>query len=487
MAEGDISQKYTNWNTTDFNLSDSSVYSSKNVDNSNAIVPEAQPVSPSAIDFSQRNTSTTKSYNPGYSFDPNRLRKREESKSLGNGSIGFNKDREEISFSSSYAPSQGTNITTLTSKDDEEDKKPNMAKKRVMETVKLVVVLICMAMGITAAVVLATQYGDPPPETQRQVQPKKFDCVLNSSGMAKTGRLKFNSSIVITCDYEENMNIVNSSIIMEFTPKYYFVPSQDKIEINSTLQSIPFRDGRWEIQFSTKKSNSIEFRRDPVKCGGDGKYELTLITSEDSFPSHVDIEIDSKTSAVQLKVGQTEDDGNYKITCSSTSDCTPMPITLLGTMGNKVGPLYGVNFTCIVKYNEYDGWSVSCTGSIPKDVVSSINEVTCRPVLLNEAEANTTEAKVPKDVLLCQNDEDCTFKCPQKNEDRYYTDPKYCNIFHRCVGERLYTAPCGKGTYFSSETCVCSHISDVTDCNVDGNRVKQLGDKKVLCEDSSSG
>ncbi|XP_062572237.1 uncharacterized protein LOC134234199 isoform X1 [Saccostrea cucullata] len=485
MAEEDISQNYRNWNTKDFNLSDSSVYSSRNVDNSDAIIPEARPVSPSAVDFSHRSTTSTKSYTSGYSLDPNRLRKTEESKSFGNGSIGFHKDSEEISFSNSYAPSQRTNITTLTSKDDEEDKKPNMAKKRVMETAKLVVVLICMAVGIAAAVVLATQYGDPPPKTQKQIQPKEFDCVLNSPDRAKTVKLKFNSSIMIVCDYDENLNINNSSIIMEFIPKYYLVSTQDHIEINSTLQSVPFRDGRWEIWFSTQKRN-IEFRRDPVKCGGDGTYKLTLITSEKSFPSEVNIEIESETSDVRLEVGQTEDDGNYKITCSSTSDCTPMPITLLGTIGNKVGPLYGVNFTCIVKYNEYDGWSVSCTGSIPKDVVSSINEVTCRPGLQNQTEAKTTEAKVSKEVLLCKDEKDCTFKCPQKNEDRYYIDPRYCNIFHRCVGERLYTAPCGKGTYFSRTSCVCSHINDVTDCNANGTRLN-IGDKKVLCEDSGSG
>lgn len=111
-----------------------------------------------------------------------------------------------------------------------------------------------------------------------------------------------------------------------------------------------------------------------------------------------------ENSDVQLEVGQAEDDGNYKITCSSTSDCAPAPITLLGTLGNKVVPLYGVNFTCIISYNDYDGWSVSCDGSIPKSVVSSIDEITCRPILKDQTEANQTEAKVSKDVLLCRDD-----------------------------------------------------------------------------------
>lgn len=106
-----------------------------------------------------------------------------------------------------------------------------------------------------------------------------------------------------------------------------------------------------------------------------------------------------------MEVGQSEADGQYQITCSSTSDCTPAPITLLGSLGNKVVPLYGVNFTCIIKYNDYDGWSVSCTGSIPKSVVSSIDEITCRPILEDKKEADKTEAKVSKDVLLCNNDE----------------------------------------------------------------------------------
>uniref|UniRef100_A0A8W8MPD2 Chitin-binding type-2 domain-containing protein n=1 Tax=Magallana gigas TaxID=29159 RepID=A0A8W8MPD2_MAGGI len=174
------------------------------------------------------------------------------------------------------------------------------------------------------------------------------------------------------------------------------------MEINHTLLPTMVQEGRWQISVS-HPHRRIRILRDPVKCGY-GYFRITLIQKPNKiYPSDVNIQIE-----IQLEVGQSEADGQYQITCSSTSDCTPAPITLLGSLGNK-------------------------------------------------------------------------------NQDKYYSDPKFCNIFHRCVNERLYTAPCGKGTYFSTKTCACSHINDVigeNSCNTDGLRLKG-GNDKELCTDST--
>lgn len=460
---------------------------SKSYDDVDAITPHTQPVSPSAIDFSKIHTGSPSSYNPGSKLDPSSLQTKKDSRTLGNGFIGFNKDREEITFPQTYTPSERDDPIDKSKEKDDDDEKPRSRKKvRYMESARFIIASVFIAVVIVALVVVTLEY-EKAPDPKTSASSVDFQCVLNSTDTTATTKLKFNTTIEIWCDYSETVaiDIYNSTLLMEFKPEYYLLQTQNTIEINHSLLPSTVQAGRWQISVS---SRSIRIRGDPVKCGGEGYFNIALIQNPNKrFLSIVNIQIESEASAVQLEVGQSEADGQYQITCSSTSDCTPAPITLLGSFGNKVVPLYGVNFTCIIKYNDYDGWSVGCTGSIPKSVVSSIDEITCRPVIQNQIEADKTEAKVSKDVLLCNNDETCNFQCPIQNQDRYYSDPKFCNIFHRCVDERLYTAPCSKGTYFSTQTCACSHINDVISeksCNTDGLRLEGGNDKK-LCTDSS--
>lgn len=455
-----------------------------------AITPQTQPVSPSAVDFSKIHTGSPSSYNPGAKLDPSSLQTNKDSRTLGNGSIGFNKDREEITFSQEpYTPSERDYPVDKSKKKDDDDEQPKK-KVRYMDSARFIIASVFIAVAIVAVVVVTVEYENTPDTRPRpSASSVDFQCILIPNDTTAAKKLKFNTTIEILCDYSEKIasDVYNSTLLMEFKPEYYLLQTQNAMEINHTLLPTTVQAGRWQISVSHPQRR-IRILGDPVKCGGDGYFRITLIQKPNKiYPSDVNIQIESETSEVQLEVGQSEADGQYQITCSSTSDCTPAPITLLGSLGNKVVPLYGVNFTCIIKYNDYDGWSVSCTGSIPKSVVSSIDEITCRPILEDKKEADKTEAKVSKDVLLCNNDETCNFQCPKQNQDKYYSDPKFCNIFHRCVDERLYTAPCGKGTYFSTKTCACSHINDVigdNSCNTDGLRLKG-GNDKELCDDST--
>nr|XP_011419760.2 uncharacterized protein LOC105322631 isoform X7 [Crassostrea gigas] len=463
---------------------------SQSYDDVQAITPKTQPVSPSAVDFSKIHTGSPSSYNPGAKLDPSSLQTNKDSRTLGNGSIGFNKDREEITFSQEpYTPSERDYPVDKSKKKDDDDEQPKK-KVRYMDSARFIIASVFIAVAIVAVVVVTVEYENTPDTRPRpSASSVDFQCILIPNDTTAAKKLKFNTTIEILCDYSEKIasDVYNSTLLMEFKPEYYLLQTQNAIEINHTLLPTTVQAGRWQISVS-HPHRRIRILGDPVKCGGDGYFRITLIQKPNKiYPSDVNIQIESETSEVQLEVGQSEADGQYQITCSSTSDCTPAPITLLGSLGNKVVPLYGVNFTCIIKYNDYDGWSVSCTGSIPKSVVSSIDEITCRPILEDKKEADKTEAKVSKDVLLCNNDETCNFQCPKQNQDKYYSDPKFCNIFHRCVDERLYTAPCGKGTYFSTKTCACSHINDVigeNSCNTDGLRLKG-GNDKELCDDST--
>jgi len=41
--------------------------------------------------------------------------------------------------------------------------------------------------------------------------------------------------------------------------------------------------------------------------------------------------------------------------------------------------LTGVNFTCTITYNDYQGYSISCTGVIPDFLLTQFERITCRP------------------------------------------------------------------------------------------------------------
>ena len=79
---------------------------------------------------------------------------------------------------------------------------------------------------------------------------------------------------------------------MLFKPKYNLIQIYDSVEVNQTLHSDIIREGRWEI--SIKTNTNIEIRGDPVKCGGDGKFEITLQIDDKSYTSQVSVEVESK-------------------------------------------------------------------------------------------------------------------------------------------------------------------------------------------------
>jgi hypothetical protein len=61
-------------------------------------------------------------------------------------------------------------------------------------------------------------------------------------------------------------------------------------------------------------------------------------------------------------------------------------------------PIFGVNFTCIIKYNDNDGWTVKCNGTIPQNVYSSLNSIACRPTTGNE----TVDKEVEISYQICR-------------------------------------------------------------------------------------
>ena len=120
------------------------------------------------------------------------------------------------------------------------------------------------------------------------------------------------------------------------------------------------------------------------------------------FSKHYKLSIKGKVSDVNLQVlhnNKSDSNSFYEISCSAQSACTPAPIMLLGIITDGTSePIFGVNFTCIIKYNDNDGWTVKCTGTIPQNVYSSLNSIACRPTTGNE----TVDKEVEISYKICR-------------------------------------------------------------------------------------
>lgn len=97
------------------------------------------------------------------------------------------------------------------------------------------------------------------------------ECFLSSDNTTTTRwTLRFNTAIVILCNYSENIEqiISNSSLLLEFNPNIYRLQSQHFPEINQTLQSETILAGRWII----RSLPNIEICGGPVSCGDEGQH-----------------------------------------------------------------------------------------------------------------------------------------------------------------------------------------------------------------------
>lgn len=252
---------------------------------------------------------------------------------------------------------------------DEDEKSNNKTRASAINTLKPVVAIICVVVGISAVVVLAVIYSGPSDEDG------DFACELNP----KSQRLIFNSTIEIICVYPSEIPLNNSVVSLEFIPKIDLNQTKDEIVINITLEQNTFQVGRWKIEVY-KSSAAVKFHGDPIKCEGNGYYFFTLYSpaATENLNSQVDIKYESEVSSKRMVIIKSKKNDFYEITCS-TSGYPPATIILQRTIQNTYPPS-SVNSSCVMGCNENDGWSSRCTGSIPMDSVTSLDEITCRSI-----------------------------------------------------------------------------------------------------------
>lgn len=290
----------------------------------------------------------------------------------------------------------------------------------------------------------------------------------------------FTINCMIPVSYQLNKLYIN------YKPQYGSYKSDEVY--NFSLTQMETAHSGWNITVLSNNGDSspahVNITREPVKCDSGGEYTFRFMaainsTHEFEVSKHTELlTIESKVSDVSLQVKQNNASGGfYEVSCSAQSACTPAPITLLGVFigdNSKSQPIFGSNFTCIINYNDNDGWTVKCTGTIPENVYSSLNSIACRPTTGNQ----TVDDKKEIEYEICR---DCIFKCPDEIGDSYWFDHKICNIFHRCYNGDLYTRPCPPSTYFNTNSCTCDHTNNLPgECDEQNERVKLL-DERASC------
>ena len=359
---------------------------------------------------------------------------------------------------------------------EEKRKRDKIKEDKKIWLCKLIIGLIIILMAIVGTVYFILYYTHPrlqKPERYKQTLTTTQRPTKETECTRSLEEIGFKDILSITCKLRLERNAELARLEIVFKPRYGYFRSSKSVQFELSESTVD-SDG-WNITMYNQTDDSLDIviTRAPARCDSGGLYTLQLNdANNNSILTHEEnIEIKSKVSDVNLQVlhnNKSDSNSFYEISCSAQSACTPAPIMLLGIITDGTSePIFGVNFTCIIKYNDNDGWTVKCTGTIPQNVYSSLNSIACRPTTGNE----TVDKEVEISYKICR---DCVFKCPDDNVDSYWYDPLICNIFHRCYYGRLYTMPCPRTTYFNAESCSCDHRRNILDvCNEKNERLEK--------------
>lgn len=233
----------------------------------------------------------------------------------------------------------------------------------------------------------------------------------------------------------------------------------------------------WSGQFDVENNSYVLHVRGPeATCSSGGVYQLQFRNRyhETTAQTTVNIGVKSQVSRVNVSLSQDKDNNNTAFTlgCSTNSGCEQSFVDFFAEINKEEQYLRGVNFTCTISYNDYDGYGVSCFGVIPDYLMSQFEKITCRPrsSLLDdlddkELEELESEIELPE----CDLTKHCGYEC--KNDGDYYVvSMERCDIFHRCYQKQVFTSYCAPGTFFDPHNsfCACRHTSELAWCQQNG-------------------
>ncbi|XP_052782429.1 uncharacterized protein LOC128218779 isoform X2 [Mya arenaria] len=214
-------------------------------------------------------------------------------------------------------------------------------------------------------------------------------------------------------------------------------------------------------------------------CSSSGIYTLYFYKDDGDvlfYTRNLNVTVISEVKRVNISLSQqitTDNTTDFTIGCSTNSGCEQSFVDFFAEINKEEQYLRGVNFTCTITYNDYDGYSVSCIGVIPEFLLAQFERITCKPrsrLLDDLDEDELTKLEQEFELKECDLLTHCGYECTKDIEDYFAVDSYRCDIFHRCVGRRVYTSYCSPGTFFDPrpENCACKHRQEVTWCRQDG-------------------
>lgn len=276
--------------------------------------------------------------------------------------------------------------------------------------------------------------------------------------------VKLKETMTIKCSLG-NLNIYTEHLqYINITPPAYFNEGRIiTVNISNEEAAAPWTASRNEF-------DEIHIQGSAATCSSSGKYALSLIDNDGQIMYNASVTIVVKSEVLKVNVTLNSTDSEFKLGCSTNSGCEQAFVDFFAEINTEEQFLRGVNFSCNITYNDYDGYSVSCVGNIPDFLLSQFEKVTCRPRsrLLDDLEEEDildleTEIELPE----CDLTKHCNYKCLDTG-DYYVVSEARCDIFHRCVEKQIFTSYCAPGTFFDPTECACRHTKELAWCQDNG-------------------
>ncbi|XP_060568575.1 uncharacterized protein LOC132727166 isoform X2 [Ruditapes philippinarum] len=280
--------------------------------------------------------------------------------------------------------------------------------------------------------------------------------------------IHFNCSLKMANYNKEKLNEVYiKPPLYLYEGKPFVVQVQDKEVENAT----------WSAYFDVHANHYILRVRGPeATCSTGGEYQIGFRDTKKSTKYDTTLHISVKSEVLRVNVSLTQNtennDTDFTLGCSTNSGCEQSFVDFFAEINKEEQFLKGVNFSCIINYNDYDGYSVSCMGNIPDYLMAQFERITCRPrsSLLDDFDKDKLkELEVEIELPECDLTKHCGYECTD-DLDYYVVSRERCDIFHRCYKRKVFTSYCAPGTFFDPHGgfCACRHTVDLQWCQQNG-------------------
>lgn len=343
---------------------------------------------------------------------------------------------------------------------------PEIKQKSCLPRCLLVLLFVLCIVGAIIAIVITGKSSSSEQhgivlEEEEEIPPKEY---------CDEVAVKLGEMITVNCQLVGSLT--STPEIVNITPPIYVNQGQP-VTVNLAQRGV--REATPMSGWTGSIGLAILHLNGPTaSCSSGGVYKLQVFGNNNKTVSTAEMLITVKSEILKVNVSlkqSTEDNHtDFTIGCSTKSGCEQSFVDFFAEINKEEQYLRGVNFSCTIEYNDYDGYSVSCMGRIPDFLMSQFGKITCRPrskLLDDLKEEEKEELEEILELPDCDLTKHCGYECKDVG-DYYVVNTGRCDIFHRCFTKQVYTSFCAPGTFFDPFVCACRHTTDLPWCQANG-------------------